>query len=112
MKIKFRTQWDESVGVPQVGFPSSIVQPGMSPDIAQMVKTRSVGGSLDEYEMNGIDSDAPFDSEYLDFFDIQDIVQNSSAVERENAQDISPGTEAPPNDSREGDDSTNSNSEK
>lgn len=112
MKVKFRTQWDDQVGCSQVGFPPSVVQPGMSPDIASMVKTRSVGGTLDEYEMDGIDTDAPFDSEYLDFFDMQDMIQNDSAVERENAQENSPGQEAPPNDSPVGNDSTDSESEK
>lgn len=104
--IKFRTQYDERLYNFEVGFPPSVVQPGMSPDVAQMVRTRSVGGNLDEYEMDGIPNDAPFDSEYLDFFDMQDMIQNreagsdepgTSAVERQNAEMNSPGKEAPPN---------------
>lgn len=103
---KFRTQWDERSYHMEVGFPASVVQTGMSPDVAQMVRTRSVGGNLDEYEMNGIPNDAPFDSEYLDFFDMQDMIQNGDpgsdepgipAVERQNAENNSPGKEAPPN---------------
>ena len=65
--MKFRTQYDTPLNVGQKGFPPSEVQPGMSPSISQMVRTRSVGGNLDEYEMDGIETDAPFDSEYIDY---------------------------------------------
>ena len=111
--MKFRTQYDERVGKSEIGFPPSVVQSGMSPDVASMVRSRSVGGTLDEYVMDGIESDAPFDSEYLDFFDMQDMIQNgeSSALERENAQDNSPGQEAPPIESNS-DSSPDSGSEK
>lgn len=105
-QIQFRTQYDDRLDYFEINFPPSQVQPGMSPDVAQMVKTRSVGGNLDEYEMNGIPEDAPFESEYLDYFDMQDMIQNgessvdqdpNAAVERQNAETSSPGKEVPPN---------------
>ena len=87
--VKFRTQWDDPLPYPEIDFPESCVQPGMSPSISQMVKTKSVGGNVDVYEMDGIESDAPFDSEYLDYFDLQDAameIQEAADAERRAAE--------------------------
>lgn len=108
-KVQF---FSDRKSIPLTGFPPTSVQSGMSPDIATMVRTRAVGGTLDEYEMGGISENAPFDSEYLDYFDMQDLIQNSSALERENAHKNSPDAEAPPNDSHQIDNTLDSNREK
>lgn len=97
MEKKFRTQWDDPLPYKDFDFPPSVVQSGMSPSISQMVRTRAVGGNVDAYEMDGIEEDAPFDSEYLDFFDLQDEIQaTSKAVERETAQKSSQDVGVPP----------------
>ena len=96
MKGKFRTQWDDPLDYPAIDFPPSVVQPNMSPSISQMVKTRTVGGNIDEYEMDGIDTDAPFDSEYLDFFDMQDAAQDIAAAAEREAAEKSPGDQGKP----------------
>lgn len=83
-KLKLRTQFDSRLPSQVIRFPEVDVQPHAFPSISQMVKTRAVGGNLGEYEMDGIESDAPFESEYLDFFDMQD------EVERMTSQRIDP----------------------
>lgn len=70
--MKIRSQWDTCPQKGQSGFPDSVVQSNMSPSISKMVKTRAVGGDLSPYEMDGVENDAPFDSEYVDFFDMCD----------------------------------------
>lgn len=82
---RFRTQLDPPLPEARTVFPPNVVQSGMSPSISQMVKTRRVGGNLDEYEMNGIPEDAPFDSEYYDFFDMADQAQ-ALEVERQTSK--------------------------
>lgn len=116
--MKFKVQFfSERLSIPLSGFPPSTVQSGMSPDISRMVKTRAVGGTLDEYEMGGISENAPFDSEYLDYFDMQDLIhmkdliQNEGVLERKNTQIGSPETEAPSNEFQI-DNTVDSNSEK
>lgn len=93
--MKFRTQFSPRLETPFVDWPDSIVQAGLSPSISQMVRTRSVGGQVDEYEMDGIESDAPFDSEYVDFFDIADAAADLEA-EREASKKSVPDKDAPP----------------
>lgn len=86
---KFRTQWSDPLPPKETVFPPSVVQPGMSPSISQMVRTRSVGGNIEEYEMDGIAEDAPFDSEYYDFFDMEDMageISQDAAAERQAAE--------------------------
>lgn len=78
--MKFRTQFSPRLATPRVDWPESVVQAGLCPSISQMVRTRSVGGQVDEFEMDGIESDAPFDSEYVDFFDMADM---AAALEAE-----------------------------
>ena len=80
--MKFRTQFSPRLEVRHVDWPDSIVQAGLCPSISQMVRTRSVGGQVDEFEMDGIATDAPFDSEYVDFFDMADAAAELEA-ERE-----------------------------
>lgn len=96
--MNFRIQYDPRFEIMKKSYPPSEVQPNMCPSISQMVKTRSVGGSLLEYEQDGIQSDAPFESEYLDFFDMDDMLrdQESAAAERKAAENDSPNGEAPP----------------
>lgn len=104
--MDLRTQFDDRLPVEVVHFPDSVVQSGMSPSISQMVRTRSVGGQIDEFEMDGIETDAPLDSEYYDFFDLADMAQDlesSSPVERQtgnpSADDPAPPQESPSDDS-------------
>lgn len=96
-KLKIRTQFCVRLPVPVKYFPESVVQPGMSPSISQMIKTRSVGGQIDELEMDGIESDAPFESEYVDFFDIQDeaerLASQKKAVDTAQPQKDSPSAD-------------------
>lgn len=70
--MKFKIQWVDCPQKGQDDFPDSVVQSNMSMSISQMVRTRSVGGDISAYEMDGIENDAPFDSEYVDFFDMAD----------------------------------------
>lgn len=93
--MKFRTQFSPRLEVPSVDWPDSIVQAGLCPSISQMVRTRSVGGQVDEYEMDGIERDAPFDSEYVDFFDIADAAAELEA-EREASKRSAQDQGAPP----------------
>ena len=93
--MKFRTQFSPRIDTPYVDWPDSIVQAGLSPSISQMVRTRSVGGQVDEYEMDGIDSDAPFESEYVDFFDMADAAAELEA-EREASKGSVQDKDAPP----------------
>ena len=88
-KLNWRTQFDSRLPVQEIRFSAVDVQPNAFPSISQMVKTRAVGGNLGEYEMDGIESDAPFESEYLDFFDMQD------EVERMTSQRTEPKTAVP-----------------
>ena len=94
--MKFRTQFSPRIETPIVDWPDSIVQAGLCPSISQMVRTRSVGGQVDEYEMDGIESDAPFESEYLDFFDMADAAADLEA-EREASKESVQDKDAPPN---------------
>lgn len=108
-KINFRTQLDPPLKVKEIDFPASIVQPGMSPSISEMVRTLRVGGTLGEYEQNGIASDAPFDSEYLDFFDMADaaeVLEAERQASKQAPQDggkppVKPGINQPPAESQE-----------
>lgn len=93
--MKLRTQFDDPLPVKVINFPESVVQPGMSPSVSQMMKTRSVGGQIDEFQMDGIESDAPFDSEYMDFFDIQDEAQRL-ASEQMAGDKAQPQKDSPP----------------
>lgn len=94
-KYIFRTQFDGRLPVPDVVFPPSIVQRGQSPSISQIVKTRRVGGNeLDEYQMDGILENAEFDSEYLDYFDLQDMAQ--AEAERQASQPAPADAGEPP----------------
>ena len=86
--MKIKSQWMDAEMPRQGGFPPSVVQSGMSPSISQMIKTRRVGGNVDAYEMDGEVSDAPFESEYIEIFDILDQSQEMSktAPERKGAE--------------------------
>lgn len=96
---KFRTQLDPPLPVASKVFPPSVVQSGMSPSIAQMVRTRRVGGNLDEFEMDGVFEDAPFDSEYYDFFDMADQAQALEAERQASKQSPQDGGKPPKNES-------------
>lgn len=109
---KFRTQLDPPLPEVTKIFPPSVVQSGMSPSISMMVKTRRVGGNLDEYEMDGIAEDAPFDSEYLDFFDMADAAQALEAERQASKQAPQDGGKPPKNDSPAGDSPEPSEGEK
>lgn len=76
-----RTQFDPRLAPRETFFPESVVQSGMSPSISEMVRTRRVGGNIDEFQMDGIAEDAPFDSEYVDFFDAMDMADQLSEEE-------------------------------
>lgn len=93
--MKFRTQFSPRIETPHVDWPGTIVQAGLCPSISQMVRTRSVGGQVDEFEMDGIESDAPFDSEYVDFFDMADMAAELEA-EREASKQSAQDNGAPP----------------
>lgn len=93
--MKFRTQFSPRFGTPHQDWPDSIVQAGLCPSISQMVRTRSVGGQVDEYEMDGIETDAPFESEYVDFFDMADVAAEFEA-EREASKESVQDKDAPP----------------
>lgn len=95
--IKFRTQLDPPLKVKEIHFPMSEVQPGMSPSISQMVKTRRVGGNIDEYEMDGIAENAPFESEYMDFFDMADEAERLEAERQASKQAPQDGGKPPKN---------------
>lgn len=93
--MKFRTQFSPRIETPHVDWPGTIVQPGLCPSISQMVRTRSVGGQIDEFEMDGIETDALFDSEYMDFFDMADMAAQLEA-EREASKETVQDKDVPP----------------
>lgn len=86
--MKVRSQWMQAEMPRQYDFPPSVVQSGMSPSISQMIKTRRVGGNVDAYEMDGEENNAPFESEYVEIFDILDESQalSNTAAQRKAAE--------------------------
>ena len=82
--MNIRCQFDDRLPIVETNFPPSVVQPGMSPSISQMVKTKKVGGNIDEFMMDGIEEDAPFESEYVDFFEAADLAQEFGSESKEN----------------------------